>query len=135
MEGSLFRAEPKFEGFDDGVGEGVSLLFLHVHGRCSSSSSSKEGGFWKEWSSSSRRELTRSDSKWEKSGEYRGVKIMLTGFFFFEWGRSMVYVEGEASMRKFTNSENREQQALSIVQREPSTLSMLHRDLQLEARI
>ena len=37
-------------------------------------------------------------------------------------GRSLVYVEGEASMRKFTNSENQQQQALSIVQRKGLTL-------------
>ena len=39
--------------------------------------------------------------------------------------RSMVYIEGEASMRKFTNSENKEQQALSIVQRMHWPLSIL----------
>ena len=30
---------------------------------------------------------------------------------------SLVYIEGEATMRKFTNADNQEQQALSIVQR------------------
>ena len=45
----------------------------------------------------------------------------------FRDGRSLVYVEGEASMRKFTNSENQQQQALSIVQRKDlSSFSSAH---------
>ncbi|CAF9922753.1 MAG: ssDNA-binding protein, mitochondrial [Heterodermia speciosa] len=35
---------------------------------------------------------------------------------------SLLFVEGEASMRKFVNSENKEQQALSIIQRQVDVL-------------
>lgn len=37
--------------------------------------------------------------------------------------RSMVYLEGEASMRKFQKADEAEQQALSIIQR--SSLNLL----------
>lgn len=37
--------------------------------------------------------------------------------------RSMIYIEGEASMRKFQKADEAEQQALSIVQRSLPNLS------------
>lgn len=50
----------------------------------------------------------------ERSGCERKLLIVVDD------GRSMVYVEGEASMRKFQRENEGEQQALSIVQRTSS---------------
>lgn len=49
-----------------------------------------------------------------KEWRFRVLRSMLTLFGY----RSLVYIEGEASMNKFTGKDGSAQQSLSIVQRE-----------------
>jgi len=53
-------------------------------------------------------------------GSEKKVKVWLT---LDVSDRSMIYIEGEASMRKFQKADEAEQQALSIVQRSSPNLS------------
>ena len=76
MEGGLFCAGGRVEGFGYGDGERVSLIF----------------GFL-----------------FYPRTETNGICLL---------GSSLVYVEGDCSMNKFTNKEGTAQTALSIVQRE-----------------
>lgn len=66
---------------------------------------------------------------WERGGGRRaevGLEVKVKVWLILNVGdRSMVYIEGEASMRKFQKADEAEQQALSIVQRSPALPPLL----------